>query len=631
MARKVKMLDEITINQIAAGEVIQGPYSVIKELVENAIDASATKIFIEIKNGGKSYIRITDNGVGIDPEDIEMVFERHSTSKINEIYDLDSLNTLGFRGEALASIASVSQIEITSKTEEKDTGISMELSGGAIISKKEVSATQGTTIIIRNLFFNTPARRKFMKSVKGESTKINEVITRLAVSKSEISFRYVNNNNLMFTTPGDNDLSKVLLSIFPKELYQNMIPLEETEESPYKISGVTSQPMYGRGNRNLEMFFVNNRLVKSEILSRSLEKAYENKLMIHRFPICVLNLEVPPGEIDVNIHPSKTEVKFFEEKRIDNFLREQVTKALATGTKIVQPTIKKEENPTEVNDGEYRRSECPGISQEESTSDEIFSKTSIFNSQKVQSNSDQEPLQDSETRGSSLEDRLYKRLQQKETQTQETIQETQETLDYLKSDHLPFSVDPAQGFHILGQVFQSYVLFESQNTLFLVDQHAAHERILFDQLYDDAKENRIIRQRLLKPESLRLSPEDYSLFQDHQRVFDEAGFTIESFGKDTIIVREVPLALGRPKDSSFIMDILDGIQEKSSPEDEKTLIIQKSCKSAIKAHKNFSKVEIQELIYKVQKITPPLHCPHGRPILLKVEERDLSKFFKRTT
>ncbi len=631
MARKVKMLDEITINQIAAGEVIQGPYSVIKELVENAIDASATKIFIEIKNGGKSYIRITDNGVGIDPEDIEMVFERHSTSKINEIYDLDSLNTLGFRGEALASIASVSQIEITSKTEEKDTGISMELSGGAIISKKEVSATQGTTIIIRNLFFNTPARRKFMKSVKGESTKINEVITRLAVSKSEISFRYVNNNNLMFTTPGDNDLSKVLLSIFPKELYQNMIPLEETEESPYKISGVTSQPMYGRGNRNLEMFFVNNRLVKSEILSRSLEKAYENKLMIHRFPVCVLNLEVPPGEIDVNIHPSKTEVKFFEEKRIDNFLREQVTKALATGTKIVQPTIKKEENPTEVNDGEYRRSECPGISQEESTSDEIFSKTSIFNSQKVQSNSDQEPLQDSETRGSSLEDRLYKRLQQKETQTQETIQETQETLDYLKSDHLPFSVDPAQGFHILGQVFQSYVLFESQNTLFLVDQHAAHERILFDQLYDDAKENRIIRQRLLKPESLRLSPEDYSLFQDHQRVFDEAGFTIESFGKDTIIVREVPLALGRPKDSSFIMDILDGIQEKSSPEDEKTLIIQKSCKSAIKAHKNFSKVEIQELIYKVQKITPPLHCPHGRPILLKVEERDLSKFFKRTT
>ena len=601
MARKVKMLDEITINQIAAGEVIQGPYSVIKELVENAIDAHATKIFVEIKNGGKSYIRITDNGMGIDPEDIEMVFERHSTSKINEIEDLDSLNTLGFRGEALASIASVSQIEVTSKTKGKDTGISLELSGGEILSKKEVSATQGTTIIIRNLFFNTPARRKFMKSVKAETTKINEVITRLAISKSDISFRYVNNNNLMFTTPGDNNLSKVLLSIFPKDLYQNMIYLPPTEEIPYKISGFISQPMYGRGNRNLEIFFVNNRLVKSQSLSKALEKAYENKLMIHRFPICVLNIEVPPGEIDVNIHPSKTEVKFYEEKKVENFLMDRITEVLTKGTKIVHPNIQQAHSDNERRPIVSPQRENVDISNKHQPNMGLSSKVDLPNDQggtvstREPTGKDLKPrtpitYKNSSTSSSSLEGRLNNKLQQDQKQNEE---EVQESILAVKEDHLPFSIDPTQGFHILGQVFQSYILFESQKTLFLVDQHAAHERILFDQLYEDAKEKRIIRQRLLKPESIRLSPEDYSLFEDHHKTFEEAGFTIESFGKDTLIIREVPLALGRPKDSSFIIDIIDAIRERKSTEDEKTLVIQKACKNAIKANRKFSQVEIQ--------------------------------------
>jgi len=647
MARKVKMLDETTINQIAAGEVIQGPYSVIKELVENAIDANATKIFVEIKNGGKSYIRITDNGVGIDVEDIEMVFERHSTSKINEIEDLDSLMTLGFRGEALASIASVSQIEVTSKTKGKDTGVSMELSGGEILSKKEVSATQGTTVIIKNLFFNTPARRKFMKSVKAETTRINEVITRLAISKSNISFKYVNNNNIMFTTPGDNELSKVLLSIFPKDLYQNMIRLNSNKVTPYKVTGFISQPMYGRGNRNLEIFFVNNRLVKSINLSKALEKAYENKLMIHRFPICILNIEVPPGEIDVNIHPSKTEIKFYEEKSVGNFIIEEVSKALSVGTKIVKPDLTKEESALEdsviKSSKEVRHpSKNSEIDTKEPCDYYYASKSNILSSQReaFSTSSTAKKSQDSHQTmnykndtlsNNSLEERLYEKLQQDQKQMKTDIEEIQESMLSTKEDHLPFSIDPTQGFHILGQAFQSYILFESQNSLFLVDQHAAHERVLFDQLYEDAKENRIIRQRLLKPESIRLSPEDYSLFQEYHKIFDEAGFTIESFGKDTLIIREVPLALGRPKNSSFIMDILDGIRGQDSLEDEQALVIQKACKNAIKANKTFSQMEIKELLHKLQKITPPLHCPHGRPIILKVEEKDLAKYFKRIT
>ncbi len=624
MARKVKMLDEITINQIAAGEVIQGPHSVIKELIENSIDANSSKIFVEIKNGGKSYIRITDNGMGIDAEDIEMVFERHSTSKINQIDDLDALNTLGFRGEALASIASVAQVEVTTKTEEGVTGVFIALSGGEILSKKEVSATQGTTIIIRNLFFNTPARRKFMKSVKAETTKINEVITRLAISKSIIAFRYVNNNNIMFTTPGDGNLSKVLLSIFPKELYQNMIQLGSIKKNTAEVSGYISQPMYGRGNRNLEIFFVNNRLVKSKLLSKAVEKAYENKLMIHRFPICILSISVPPETIDVNIHPAKTEVKFYDEKEVTNFLTTEISEALEAGTRIIKPDF------THTYDSKNRN-----------TDEEVFSSSTEKVSKKLPTSSplghsstdnSSVPYKENKSESKSLAARLNEKLLQDQKLQEEEMENIQETMLSEKEEkNLPFSLDPLKGFKILGQAFHSYILFESKTTLFLVDQHAAHERILYDQLYEDAKQNRVIRQRLLKPESLRLSPEDYALFKEHESVFDEVGFTIESFGKDTIVIREVPLALGVPKDPSFIIDILDRIGGKNPPEDEKSLIIQKSCKNAIKASKSLSQMEIKELLHKLQSITPPLHCPHGRPILLKVEERDLEKFFKRIT
>lgn len=623
MARKVKMLDEITINQIAAGEVIQGPHSVIKELIENSIDANASKIFVEIKNGGKSYIRITDNGMGIDTEDIEMVFERHSTSKIHQIDDLDALNTLGFRGEALASIASVAQVEVTTKTEEGDTGVSIALSGGEILSKKEVSATQGTTIIIRNLFFNTPARRKFMKSVKAETTKINEIITRLSISKSVIAFRYVNNNNIMFTTPGDGNLSKVLLSIFPKELYQNMIQLSSIKKNNSEVSGYISQPMYGRGNRNLEIFFVNNRLVKSKLLSKAIEKAYENKLMIHRFPICILNISVPPETIDVNIHPAKTEVKFYDEKEVINFLTTEISKALEEGTRIIKPDF------TQANDSNNRNIDEDIFSSSiEENSKEITTSNHLRHSSTDNSSV---PYNRNKSESKSLATRLNEKLLQDQKLQEQEIENIQETMLSEKEENLPFSLDPLQGFKILGQAFHSYILFESKTTLFLVDQHAAHERILYDQLYEDSKQNRVIRQRLLKPESLRLSPEDYALFKEHESVFEEVGFTIESFGKDTIVIREVPLALGIPKDPSFIIDILDRISGKNPPEDEKALIIQKSCKNAIKASKNLSQMEIKELLHKLQNIAPPLHCPHGRPILLKVEERDLEKFFKRIT
>lgn len=625
MARKVKMLDEITINQIAAGEVIQGPHSVIKELIENSIDANASKIFVEIKNGGKSYIRITDNGMGIDAEDIEMVFERHSTSKIHQIDDLDALNTLGFRGEALASIASVAQVEVTTKTEEGDTGISIALSGGEILSKKEVSATQGTTIIIRNLFFNTPARRKFMKSVKAEATKINEVITRLAISKSVIAFRYVNNNNIMFTTPGDGNLSKVLLSIFPKELYQNMIQLSSIKKNTCEVSGYISQPMYGRGNRNLEIFFVNNRLVKSKLLSKAVEKAYENKLMIHRFPICILNISVPPETIDVNIHPAKTEVKFYDEKEVMNILTTEISKALEAGTRIIKPDF------TQTYDSKYRNTDEDVVSSSINKDSKGITTSSHLKHSSTDNDNGSVPYNMNKSESKSLAARLNEKLLQDQKLQDQEIENIQETMLSEKEESLPFSLDPLQGFKILGQAFHSYILFESKTTLFLVDQHAAHERILYDQLYEDAQQNKVIRQRLLKPESLRLSPEDYALFKEHESVFDEVGFTIESFGKDTIVIREVPLALGIPKDPSFIIDILDRISGKNPPEDEKSLIIQKSCKNAIKAFKNLSQMEIKELLHKLQNIAPPLHCPHGRPILLKVEERDLEKFFKRIT
>lgn len=335
MSKAIKVLNDLTINKIAAGEVVEGPYSVVKELIENAVDADATAIVIEIKEGGQKYIRISDNGIGIYEEDVETAFMRHTTSKIVTAEDLNHVKTLGFRGEALASIAAVSQVQITTKPKDQMYGISLEISGGNIISKQEVGTPDGTTIIVRNLFFNVPARQKFMKSPQAEAAKIGEIVTRLALSRPNISFKYINNNNIMFTTPGNNNLEQTIISIMDKELVKNLLPVKASNEY-IKIHGYISQPTFARGNRNFEIFFINGRYVKSALISKAIEDAYKEKIIIHKYPICILNIDIDLSLIDVNVHPTKAEVKIQNEKLLYQLLYDAVISILSHSSKYPQ-------------------------------------------------------------------------------------------------------------------------------------------------------------------------------------------------------------------------------------------------------------------------------------------------------
>ena len=630
MARRVRMLDENTINQIAAGEVIEGPHSVVKELIENAMDAHATKIQVEIRDGGKSFIKISDNGSGIDPEDMDWVFERHCTSKIKEIKDLDELNTLGFRGEALASIASVSEVEMVSRKKDCDTGMSIALSGGEVVQKKEVSANQGTTLIIRNLFFNTPARRKFMKTSKAETTKVNEVMTRLAIAESTIGFKYVNNNNIMFTTSGNGNLSDVLLSIFPKDFYKNMLKVQGGGEIR-KVQGFISQPMYTRGNRNLQIFFVNQRLVKSSLITKALEEAYENTVMTKRFPISILHLSIPSREIDVNIHPSKTEVKFYNESDVYGFIYETVKESLSRNNRIYEPT--KNHKIPSVSASEER------FQKENNTRDHHKKEGSIASSFDIPStkpSSERELLKRTKEFDKTLQSKLNKQIESEDREslndTLITIQEKQESFKTAKNhghDSLPYTLDPLHGFKLFGQIFTSYILFQEKDFLFLIDQHAAHERMLYENYKRAVNYKEIVRQRLLKPESIQLSYEDFSHFQLHKEQFEAVGYTIEEFGKNTILIREVPVVIGMPKNTSFILEIIDRLKSQEKEKDLQEIIIEKSCKAAVKANQKLDNKEIIHLLEGILDLKPPYHCPHGRPIIMMVQEKEIEKLFKR--
>jgi len=343
MNKEINILDDLTINKIAAGEVVESPYSVVKELIENAIDAGASTITLEIRDGGKKYIRITDNGVGIKEEYVEKAFMRHSTSKITNIDDLNNISSLGFRGEALASIAAVSQVEIITRPEEQQYGMLMEIVGGKTEVIRMIGCPIGTTIIIKNLFFNTPARLKFMKSNNAETMKITEIITRLSLSNPSISFKYINNNNIMFTTPGDNTLSQAILSVFDKDTFKNLVLLEQNDLG-MNLQGYIGQPNFVRGNRNLQIIYVNGRYVKNKLISKAIEEAYKEKIIINKHPICILNLNIDPSIIDINVHPAKIEVKFEKEELIYEFIYRSIISTLERNTTIPKLIAVKQKN-----------------------------------------------------------------------------------------------------------------------------------------------------------------------------------------------------------------------------------------------------------------------------------------------
>lgn len=608
MYKKIETLDDLTINKIAAGEVVEGPHSVVKELVENSIDAGATIITLDIKSGGKTYIRVTDNGVGIKEEDVEKAFLRHSTSKILNINDLSTISSLGFRGEALASIAAVSQVEIVTRPKEQQYGILLEISGGGTVTRRKVGCPVGTTIIVKNLFFNTPARLKFMKSNSAETTKISEIITRLSLSHPSISFKYVNNNNIMYTTPGNDKLCDAILSALDKNTFKNLIYLEN-QYSNMKLQGYISQPDFVRGNRNLQIIYINGRYVKDKLISRAIEDAYKEKITINRYPICILNLYIDPSQLDVNVHPAKVEVKFEDGDHIYDFVYRSVSETLEKNATIPKLTIDREV----VN----KKGKAP------------LSPPFLDTRKKVPRNDTKNGLLIKEDKGSPRETDI-KNISRFIDQE---INNYAEQLQY-KSIEVRTQVDflniLLDDYKIIGQIFNTYIILEKDQSIYLIDQHAAHERLIYNQFLQEINNEKLVSQVLVEPEVFQLSNEDCTLLFHNIDLFTKLGFSIKNFGTNTAIIREVPLVLGRPQNFSFIYDILDEIRNRNDSKNYfEDTIIKKACKAAIKGKDKLDYYEMKALIEKISALKPPLTCPHGRPIILTMSQYDIEKHFKR--
>ncbi|QUH27332.1 DNA mismatch repair endonuclease MutL [Serpentinicella alkaliphila] len=614
----IHVLDDNVINQIAAGEVVEGPYSVVKELIENAIDAKADSIVVEIKEGGKKFIRISDNGIGINEHEVEQAFMRHTTSKITKINDLDTLITLGFRGEALASIASVSQVEIITKTKDQQHGILLEITGGRIVNRKVVGCPTGTTIIIKNLFFNTPARFKFMKSTQVETSKISEIISRLAISKTDIAFKYINNNNIMFTTSGKGIVRDAIINVFGKEIAKNLIEVDESNKE-YEIKGYISQPEHTRGNRNYEIIFVNNRFVKSKIIFSAIEDAYKGSVVINRFPICFLYLNINPSLIDINVHPAKTEIKVFDEQAIYDFIYDAIKKSLTKESTVSDFKINLKDYVKD-NSNDYLSDKKTN-----STMTNIFPKTEL------------KPI----TVDKTVETNGFGRSNDIIAQETNDIDEIKNFFNLVKNQESvvekeeaitqnSFIYDVLQDYKIIGQIFNTYIMIEKENSIYLIDQHAAHERLIYNELREQFESRRVVSQQLLTPEVLEFSNEESIIIDKYLEKFKVLGFDIEGFGQNSYIIRAIPIVMDQIKNFKFIYDLIDTIDINKTNDGifEETLI-KKSCKAAIKAMDKLSTIEIQKLISDLSKLEPPLTCPHGRPVLLTLSKYDIEKNFKR--
>ncbi|MBU3803691.1 MAG: DNA mismatch repair endonuclease MutL [Candidatus Cellulosilyticum pullistercoris] len=662
---QIKILDTHTINKIAAGEVVERPASVVKELVENSIDAKASSITVEIKNGGIDLIRVTDNGVGIPKDQVETAFLRHATSKITAAEDLYEVISLGFRGEALASIAAVSHVELLTKVKEATTGKRLAISGGKISESEEVACPDGTTFIMRHLFYNVPARKAFLSSSGTEAAKISDYMYKLALAHPEISFKYIQNTKTIFTTSGDHELKHCILNIYGREYAKH------TFKCYYKSSGIEcvgllGTPVLNRGNRNYEHFFINGRYIKSSILQNAVEDAYKTLAMVGKFPFVVLHLNMDPALVDVNVHPTKLQVRFKNIDLIYRIVYEAVSQALKEeylvpdvnvdqprGEARANPVIETKQlgvetffTPRKVENVATAESLLGGESKKDTyvlpetnpykpsakTIERLFGPMEL----KTQKTEEVNPLENSiinESSQSSYEDseqesvkeaeQLLVALVEKEQQKQEHMAEKQ-----IQSEHHQTPLE----YRIVGQLFKTYWLIQYHEKVFIIDQHAAHERILYEQFMAYFKSGNIATQILLLPETLSVTPTEKVLLEENEALFRKLGFIYEPFGEKDIVIREVPYLLNEPLDASVFKEVLDLMSEQkiSDLADIKAEnIIRMSCRSAIKAHDQLSDKECHELIHSLLALENPFTCPHGRPTLVALTQSDIEKMFKR--
>ena len=686
----IHVLDQVTIDKIAAGEVIERPASIVKELVENAIDAGATSVTVEIKDGGISLIRIMDNGCGIPHEEVRSAFLRHSTSKISSVEDLAHISSLGFRGEALSSIAAVTQTELITKTEEEELGTRYVIEGGKEISIEETGAPDGTTFLVRQLFYNVPARRKFLKTPMTEAGHVQDLLMHLALSHPEVAFIFLNNGQEKLRTSGSGKLKDVIYNVYGRDVAANLLDIDY-EKGGLRITGYLGKPVITRGNRNFENFFVNGRYVKSPMISKSLEDAYRDFTMQHKFPFAVLHFHVDGEQIDVNVHPTKMELRFQRQQDVYNTVFEGVHRRLLEPELIQQaevpdpvasdakegaeartakesPFLLKPRTPGNVPAG-ARPVSRPAVPDAGKPENSDASESPVVQpaagvaarsgEKNAASQKSKEEVRDEDyfirkmrervmayhNRASSAEvsdkSGIYRQEEQADRirevavynaqPAEEAVQPKPQQLDLFEENFL--KRDVRAEYKLIGQVFDTYWLVQYQDSLYIIDQHAAHERVLYERTLKGMKTREFTSQYLSPPIILSLSMQEAELLKENMDRFARIGFEIEPFGGEEYAVRAVPDNLFGIAKKELLMemidDLADGISSSMTPEliDEK--VASMSCKAAVKGNNRLSAQEVNALIGELLTLDNPYHCPHGRPTIIAMTKRELEKKFKR--
>ncbi|HCR84057.1 MAG TPA: DNA mismatch repair endonuclease MutL [Lachnospiraceae bacterium] len=634
----IQVLDQITIDKIAAGEVIERPASIVKELAENAMDAGASAVAVEIQEGGISFIRVTDNGSGISREDVPNAFLRHSTSKIRSVEDLSHISSLGFRGEALSSIAAVTKAELVTKTKDEPFGTRYVIEGGKEQSLEDTGAPDGTTFLIRQLFYNVPARRKFLKTPMTEAGHIQDLLMRLALSHPEVSFQFVNNGQEKLRTSGNGKLKDVIYSIYGREAASNLIDMDYEKEG-VRIAGYLGRPSVSRGNRNFENFFVNGRYVKSAMISKAVEDAYKDFMMQHKFPFLVLHFYINGEDIDVNVHPTKMELRFQKQQQVYNLVYEGVHRTLLEPELI--PVVKAPEPPKVKEDREESpfllkpRTEMPEhtVKAEEVKDEEYFLRK--MRERVLSYHNRASSAEVSDTGNIHRTDSQYTTVRETGSYHAEeaVAPETEEARQMDLFEEKLLKRDVKAEYRLIGQVFGTYWLVEFQNNLYIIDQHAAHERVLYERTLRGMKDREFTSQYLSPPIILTLSMQEEEILKENMERFERIGFEIEPFGGDGYAVRAVPDNLFSIAKKELLIEMLDGLADglntPMTPEliDEK--VASMSCKAAVKGNSRLSVGEVDTLIGELLLLENPYHCPHGRPTIIAMTKRELEKKFKR--
>lgn len=616
----IVLLDEYTINKIAAGEVVDRPASIVKELVENSIDAGATQISVEIKNGGIKYLKVTDNGVGIKKDDVQLAFERHATSKIRKEEDILNITSMGFRGEALASVAGIAKVTLMTKNKGEDIGTKYVIEGGNEVTFEDIGWNQGTTIIVENVFYNVPARYKFLKKDYTEAGYIEDAMTRLALVHPEISFKYINNGKNIITTLGDGNISTVVYNIFGKDAMQNLVPVNYQYEGR-KVTGVIGNPNLSRSTRQNEFTYINSRFVKDKIMSKAIEDAFDQTLSIGKFPFAIIDVKLNPSEVDVNVHPAKLEVKFQDENVIYSAIYHAVKNAVKSYEESISPFrecavdsykegLSAYENAVKINE--------IGVAKEDTQANIV---------ETVHNGEPKTPLNLYSVEELKEKDSYSVNEYKTGIHMQKEISEIsikQEELEEVKQSKITYK--------FVGNVFNTYIIIEINERMYIIDQHAAHERLLYERIKSNYYSKSRETQMLLIPTLVELKNSEKKLVDENKEMFENAGFVIEDFGDNGIKISGIP-NVGYDLDykEMFLdgVDELMGASKTAKEEKEKRFLATLACKAAVKGNMGITREEQISLLDEMMNLDNPFTCPHGRPTAYEISKYEIERRFLR--